>query len=101
MMAIRLRQIVRYFSTAVLATSMLAPVAFTVGCAARVSTGRYYDRDHRDYHNWNDNEEREYRLYLGERHEDYRDFHKLNRNEQNNYWKWRHDHPDRDDRDRH
>lgn len=57
---------------------------------------RYYDRNHRDYHEWNDGEDRSYRVYLGERHRDYREFHRNSRREQSNYWNWRHGHPDRD-----
>jgi hypothetical protein len=64
-----------------------------------VTTGdhsRYYDRNHRDYHVWNDREDRSYRVYLGERHRDYREFHLNNQREQSRYWSWRHSHPDRD-----
>ena len=32
---------------------------------------RIYDRDHRDYHNWNDNEDRSYRVYIDERNREY------------------------------
>jgi hypothetical protein len=61
---------------------------------------RVYDRDHRDYHNWNDNEDRSYRVYLGERHREYHPFVELRVKEQRVYWNWRHRHPDHDhDRD--
>lgn len=55
---------------------------------------RVYDRSHKDYHQWDDNEDRAYRRYLGEQHQDYRDYSKLKHNEQNQYWTWRHGHPD-------
>ncbi len=63
---------------------------------------RYYDADARDYHQWNQQEERAYREYLRERHEEYRAWNRLNREEQREYWRWRHNHPDhdRDDRER-
>ena len=35
---------------------------------------RYYDREGRDYHTWNNQEDRAYRVYLGDQHRDYRDF---------------------------
>lgn len=54
------------------------------------SNQRIYDRDHRDYHNWDDNEDQYYRRYLGERHRDYRPFTQQRRSEQRDYWKWRH-----------
>jgi len=38
---------------------------------------RYYDRDGHDYHTWNSQEDRAYRVYLGERHRDYREFGKV------------------------
>src|SRR5579859_5163915 len=40
---------------------------------------RYYDREHHDYHVWNDHEDRAYRVYLGERHQEYREWHRVNR----------------------
>ena len=55
---------------------------------------RYYDRDGRDYHTWNDHEDRAYRVYLGEQHREYRDFRKERAIQQNEYFRWRHEHPD-------
>jgi hypothetical protein len=57
---------------------------------------RVYDRDHRDYHNWDDREDRSYRVYLGERHREYHPFVELRVKEQRAYWNWRHRHPDHD-----
>jgi len=57
---------------------------------------RYYDRGHHDYHNWNEREERSYRIYLGERHRDYREFRHASHGRQTEYWRWRHSHPDHD-----
>jgi hypothetical protein len=61
---------------------------------------RVYDAKHKDYHDWNENEDRAYRQYLNEKHEDYRDYQKMDRDRQQEYWNWRHDHPDRDDANR-
>lgn len=55
---------------------------------------RYRDRAGHDYHVYNDDEDRAYRLYLGERHEDYRDFSKIKAAQRDSYFKWRHEHPD-------
>ena len=60
----------------------------------RERNNRIYDRDHRDYHNWNDNEDQYYRRYLGERHRDYRPFTQQRRREQRDYWNWRHSQTD-------
>jgi hypothetical protein len=68
---------------------LTAVLAGSAGCAARV---RVYDAPHRDYHRWNDGEERAYRAYLAERHREYRAYRDLNRAEQDEYWQWRHDH---------
>ncbi len=53
---------------------------------------RIYDRDHRDYHAWNNDEDRLYRDYLGEHHRRYVAFSRMNRKQQHAYWQWRHDH---------
>src|SRR5580704_16684393 len=59
---------------------------------------RYYDRDYKDYHRWDNREDGRYRSWGTERHEVYRPFYKLHRDQQRAYWKYRHEHPDRDDR---
>ena len=56
---------------------------------------RVYDRDHRDYHNWNRDEDRAYREYLTQHHRRYREFARLNKKQQLEYWRWRHDHDGR------
>ena len=65
---------------------------------------RVYDRAHRDYHNWTPDEDRYYRQWYGENYNGraYRDYGKMHRKDQDAYWKWRHEHGDRDhDNDRH
>ena len=57
---------------------------------------RIYDRQHNDYHNWDDNEDRSYRVYLTERHREYHPFVEIRVKEQRAYWNWRHRHPDHD-----
>jgi hypothetical protein len=64
------------------------------------SQRRYYDKSHKDYHNWDDREAGAYQRWTTENHRDNRDFAHLKHKEQSEYWNWRHDHPD-DDRDRH
>src|ERR1700736_5788885 len=55
---------------------------------------RVYDRSHKDYHNWDANEDRSYRHYLGDKHKKYCPFTEENAKEQTSYWNWRHSHPD-------
>jgi len=78
-------------SAFVVGASLLAPVALM---ADNHRDKRYYDRDGRDYHTWNNQEDRAYRVYLGEQHRDYRDFRRTRAPEQQQYFRWRHDHPD-------
>ena len=59
---------------------------------------RIYDRDHRDYHYWDEREDRAYRNYWVERRREHRPYERIKRKEQREYWRWRHEHPDRDDR---
>ena len=75
----------------VLSAALIAPVAVS---ADDHHDKRYYDRDHKDYHHWNNQEDRAYRSYLVEQHREYRDFARANRNEQSHYFRWRHEHPD-------
>src|ERR1700674_675747 len=74
-------------------STMAAPVPQDAAVQVRV-----YDRDHKDYHNWDDNENKHWGVYLQENHLKEHDFKKATRKEQSGYWKWRHDHPDADDR---
>src|SRR5580700_10590170 len=79
---------------------LLMVTAFCVGASlmtpAAMMAGdkRYYDRDGHDYHTWNSQEDRAYRVYLGEQHREYREFNKTKAPQQREYFKWRHDHPD-------
>jgi len=59
-------------------------------------TQRYYDRDARDYHEWNQNENQVYHQYVTENHKRDREFAKTTTREKRDYFKWRHDHPDHD-----
>jgi hypothetical protein len=92
----------RYISSLLLAAAIVAPTALMAGPRpqeARVQV-RVYDRDHRDYHNWDDHEDHAYRGYLQERHKDYREYDKQNNREQKRYWNYRHTHPDRENEGR-
>jgi hypothetical protein len=60
---------------------------------------RVYDKQHKDYHNWDDNENRAWGVYLTENHRNPHEFSRANKREQSQYWNWRHAHPD--DREHH
>jgi len=60
----------RYLSALVLSAALLTPVAVS---AAKDDDDhhrvkRYYDRDNRDWHEWNEREDSAYRRYLQEQH---------------------------------
>jgi hypothetical protein len=96
----------RYVSSLFLAAALVAPMAITAHARRQDdrrqeerrqdNNVRYYDRDHHDYHTWDNREDRAYRNYLVEQHRGYRSFTRTNHRVQRNYWNWRHSHPDRD-----
>ncbi|HEV3332806.1 MAG TPA: hypothetical protein VG096_17585 [Bryobacteraceae bacterium] len=83
-----------------LSAALLAPAVVRAEDETHITNKRYYDRDRKDYHQWNRDEDQAYRQYLQENHRQYRDFNRLSRNEQSEYWTWRHQHEDADRRDR-
>ncbi len=93
-----MRRINRYISLVFLAAAIVAPILVVAGAKTQGASVqvRVYDRDHRDYHNWDDREDRAYRRYLVEQHRSYRAYHRQHYRAQRHYWNWRHSHPDRD-----
>jgi hypothetical protein len=93
-----MRRVSRYISLLFLATAIAAPALVGAGAKAQEASVqvRVYDRDHRDYHNWDDREDRAYRRYLVERHRSYQTYQRQHYKVQRHYWNWRHSHPDRD-----
>jgi hypothetical protein len=79
-----------------LATGLVVPVAvIAVPRPQEASVQvRVYDKGHKDYHNWDDNENRAWGQFLGENHKDHHEYSKSNKKEQSEYWNWRHEHPD-------
>jgi hypothetical protein len=55
---------------------------------------RVYDREHKDYHQWDDHEKNAWGRFLAEKHRKEHEFAKASRKEQDEYWNWRHSHPD-------
>lgn len=55
---------------------------------------RYYDKKHKDYHEWNDHESRAYRIYWQQHHRNYVDWERASERQRNDYWNWRHSHSD-------
>jgi hypothetical protein len=82
----------------VLAAVVATPVLMATKANAQEASVqvRVYDRHHKDYHNWDDREDRAYRGYLTDNHREYREYNRQKRRDQESYWKWRHNHPDHD-----
>ena len=100
-----MKGVYRYLAFLFLTAALTAPLGIITSAASQGdkrqednrTTGkkqrRVYDRTHKDYHIWDENEERSYRQYLSEKHQDFRDYFKLKRNQRNEYWNWRHNTP--------
>jgi hypothetical protein len=85
----------RFLGAAIVAAALLAPVAASAAAtpaAAPETTSqkRVYDRSHKDYHVWDNNEDQAYRSYLGDQHIKYRSYSTLSRKRQTTYWNYRH-----------
>jgi type III secretory pathway component EscR len=85
----------RFLTTLVLGAALVAPVGLRADDDHHEKDKhRYYDRDAKDWHEWNEQEQRAYRRYLEENHKRDLAWERARANEQRSYWKWRHKHPD-------
>ena len=93
-----MHSIARFIRSLLLAAAIAVPALVVAGAQAQQGgvQARIYDKEHRDYHNWDDHEDHAYRRYLTEEHRSYREFHRQHHKVQRHYWNWRHSHPDRD-----
>ena len=92
-----MRSINRFIGSLILAAAIVSPALIVTAKAQEANVQvRIYDRNHRDYHNWDDREDHAYRRYLVVQHRNYREYNRQNNRMQRNYWNWRHSHPDRD-----
>ena len=62
---------------------------------------RYYDQQYKDYHNWDNREDRMYRQWLAERNYGYTDYDRLAARDQQDYWRWRHQQEKRERHEEH
>jgi type III secretory pathway component EscR len=83
----------RYLSSLLLGAALCAPVV--IHAQDEYHDKRYYDKEKKDYHEWNEREDHAYRHWLQEeRHREYHPWEKASREEQKEYWRWRHEHMD-------
>jgi hypothetical protein len=87
----------RYICSLFLAAALATPVAIMAAPGPQEANVqvRVYDRDHKDYHNWDDRENHAWGVFLGNNHRDSHEYSKSNKKEQSQYWKWRHENPDK------
>jgi len=93
-----MHRVERFIFSFFLAAAIVAPALVVAQANAQEAAVqvRVYDDGHRDYHNWDDREDRAYRRYLVEQHRVYLEYHKQHHKVQQHYWNWRHEHPDHD-----
>jgi hypothetical protein len=91
-----MHRIHRYVSSLILAAALVAPTVVMATPTPQEVQVRVYDRDHHDYHNWDEREDHVYRGYLAEQHRSYLAYERQKHSVQRNYWNWRHSHPDHD-----
>jgi hypothetical protein len=85
-----------YIGSLLLTAALAAPVATMAAPIPQEASVqvRVYDKNHKDYHNWDDNENRAWGQFLSDNHRDHHEYAKSNKKEQAQYWDWRHAHPD-------
>jgi hypothetical protein len=78
------------------AASLTAPVAIVATPAHQEEKDRdrVYDKEHKDYHHWDEKEDAAWKRFLAEKHRKDHEFAKANEKEREEYWNWRHNHPD-------
>jgi hypothetical protein len=89
----------RYISLLLLTAALMMPAAMMAARPQRAGVQvRVYDSRHKDYHNWDDNENRQWGLYLTQNNRRPHEFKHAKKSERSEYWNWRHDHSDDHDR---
>jgi hypothetical protein len=83
-----------FWKKALLGAALLAPIAMAPAALQADDRRRYHDSNHNDDHQWNNHEDRAYRMWVKENHRKYRSFDRVREEDRQNYWRWRHDHSD-------
>jgi hypothetical protein len=86
----------RLLTTTFIGLAMLVPAAapFALFADEHVQVRTYHDKEHNDDHEWNNREDRAYRMWAKENHRKYVQFNRVPENDQQAYWGWRHNHTD-------
>lgn len=85
----------RLCSSALLGAALLIPLAVNpTALFADEREHRYHDERHHDDHEWNDREDRAYRIWVRDNHRKFVEFGRLRDGDRQRYWNWRHEHND-------
>jgi hypothetical protein len=85
----------RFWKAALLAAALVIPTIMApAALRAEDHRTRYHDKGHNDDHEWNNHEDRAYRVWTRENHRRYRGFSRLKDDDREAYWGWRHEHSD-------
>ena len=95
-----MRRADRYIASLFLTAALMAPASIVAAPGPQdrdaKDQGRVYDKDHNDYHDWNNNEKNAWERYQREKHvKEHHDFSNADEKERADYWNWRHNHPDK------
>jgi hypothetical protein len=82
------------FVGAAMSVALIAPLALQAQPVPQAVSVKVYDRNHKDYHVWDDHEDHAYAQYRVEHPAVKVEFKKANKKQQGDYWNWRHAHPD-------
>ncbi|HLW98599.1 MAG TPA: hypothetical protein VKR82_08145 [Candidatus Acidoferrales bacterium] len=93
-----MRNASRFIGSLILTAALVGPVAMMAAPAPQDAGVqiRIYDRNHKDYHNWDDRENHAWGIFLTDNHRKSHEYSRASKREQSQYWNWRHQHPDRD-----
>ncbi len=87
----RTRLFLRSLPAFVIGAASAGSVASISACAGR----SYFDPVYSDTHRWDSREDVAYRRWEAERQFQHVEFATRHEDQQRDYWRWRHDHPDR------
>ena len=88
-----MRNALHFLQTAsLMAAAFTAPMLMTP--TPMQAQQRYHDEARNDDHEWNNHEDRAYRIWVKQNHRKYQNFAQLRAEDQRNYWAWRHEHSD-------
>jgi len=87
----------RYIASLLLSAALAAPLSMMAAPGPQSANVqiRIYDKNHKDYHNWDDHENQVWGAYRSDNHKKPREYSRASKKEQEQYWNYRHSHPDR------